>query len=73
MAILRRHRRAVVVVVVLVAWIGAGAWLLRDAGRALEAGHDELDAARDGATAASLLDPETAVRLDRARDHFATP
>ncbi len=72
MAILRRHRRAVVVVVVLVAWIGAGAWLLRDAGRALEAGHDELDAARDGATAASLLDPETAVRLDRARDHFAT-
>jgi hypothetical protein len=72
MVSLRRHRRAVVVVGVVAAWLAACGWLLLDAGRALDAGHDQLDAARDGATAASLLDPATATRLDRARGHFGT-
>ena len=70
MATLRRHRRLLLVVAVLVLWLGSVGWLLRDTGRALDAGHDELDAARSGADPAALLDPVTGQRLERARDHF---
>ncbi|MBK6857196.1 MAG: DUF4012 domain-containing protein [Microthrixaceae bacterium] len=71
MAFLVRHRKALLAVGLgLVAWIGACAWMIRGAGQALEAGRDELDAARRGATPASLLDPATDERLARARSHF---
>lgn len=72
MASLRRHRRVVLAIGLVVVWLGLATWLLRDAGRALDAGHDELEAARTGATPASLLDPATTSRLDRASRHFAT-
>ncbi len=70
---LRAPRRRTVVAAVLlglVVWAGAVAYLLVDAANELEAGQDELDAVRHGATTSTLLDPDTGRAIDRAGDHF---
>lgn len=66
----RRRKVVAGVVVVVVAWMGVAAWLLRDAGHHVEAGRRVLDEAREGATPASLLDPATEAELTEADHHF---
>lgn len=65
--------RTVVVVVLLgvVVWGAAAAWLLLDARAALEDGRVELQAVRRGATPSTLLDSDTGRALDRAGSDLA--
>lgn len=58
------------VVVAVLVWAGIAAVLLLRAQSSLEAGRAELDAVRNGATPATLLDPETGEALDRAAAAF---
>lgn len=79
----RRPRRRTVVLAglgLVLVWLAAAAYLVLDAGAALEAGRDDLQAVRVGATPSSLLDPDTGVALeragadfDRARDRLRSP
>lgn len=67
-----KRRKVLAGIVVVLAWLGAAAWLLFDAGDHTEAGREALDLAREGATPASLLDDATDASLADAGDHFAT-
>ena len=70
----RRPRRRTIlafVATLVLVWLLAAAWMLLDAKSALDHGRTSLASVRNGATPASLLDPETNTGLDAASQDFA--